>query len=189
MPILQEKREESKLLHLKFISFCYNSINMNKKREKYLCEEYYSWKMSQPSGKYWQNMKMQRYEVTEACDGDEAVALLKSQNFDLAVLDIIVPKRSGLEVLAYIRQEYPDMAVIMLTALDDEQTQVKAFNAYADDYVIKPVSPLILLKRMETILRRTTHNRTSSGIKDQTDRAEQGLSIDQDAYQAYYDGR
>lgn len=134
-------------------------------------------------------MKMQRYEVTEACDGDEAVALLKSQNFDLAVLDIIVPKRSGLEVLAYIRQEYPDMAVIMLTALDDEQTQVKAFNAYADDYVIKPVSPLILLKRMETILRRTTHNRTSPGIKDQTDRAEQGLSIDQDAYQAYYDGQ
>ena len=134
-------------------------------------------------------MKMQRYEVTEACDGDEAVALLKRQNFDLAVLDIIVPKRSGLEVLAYIRQECPDMAVIMLTALDDEQTQVKAFNAYADDYVIKPVSPLILLKRMETILRRTTHNRTSSGIKDQTDRAEQGLSIDQDAYQAYYDGQ
>lgn len=134
-------------------------------------------------------MKMQRYEVTEACDGDEAVALLKSQNFDLAVLDIIVPKRSGLEVLAYIRQECPDMAVIMLTALDDEQTQVKAFNAYADDYVIKPVSPLILLKRMETILRRTTHNRTSPGIKDQTDKAEQGLSIDQDAYQAYYDGQ
>lgn len=134
-------------------------------------------------------MKMQRYEVTEACDGDEAVALLKSQNFDLAVLDIIVPKRSGLEVLAYIRQEYQNMAVIMLTALDDEQTQVKAFNAYADDYVIKPVSPLILLKRMETILRRTTHNRTSPGIKDQTDKAEQGLSIDQDAYQAYYDGQ
>ena len=81
------------------------------------------------------------------------------------------------------------MAVIMLTALDDEQTQVKAFNAYADDYVIKPVSPLILLKRMETILRLTTHNRTSSGIKEQTDRAEQGLSVDQDAYQAYYDGQ
>ncbi|EDS08189.1 hypothetical protein CLOSCI_00500 [[Clostridium] scindens ATCC 35704] len=56
MPILQEKREESKLLHLKFISFCYNGINMNKKREKHLCEEYYSWKMSQPSGKYWQNI-------------------------------------------------------------------------------------------------------------------------------------
>ena len=134
-------------------------------------------------------MKMQRYEVTEACDGDEAVAQLKSQNFDLAVLDIIVPKRSGLEVIAYIRQDYTDMDVILLTHLDDEQTQVKAFNAYADDYVIKPVSPLILLKRMETILRRTTHNRTSPGIKDQTDKAEQGLSIDQDAYQAYYDGQ
>lgn len=134
-------------------------------------------------------MKMQNYEVTEACDGEEAIGLLKRQDFDLAVLDIIVPKKSGLEVLLYIRQECPDMAVIMLTALDDEQTQVKAFNAYADDYVIKPVSPLILLKRMETILRRTLHNRISDSHGCRQGRAALGLSIDQEAYQAYYDGR
>lgn len=47
----------------------------------------------------------------------------------------------------------------MLTALDDEKTQVQAFNLYADDYVIKPVSPIILLKRMETILRRVKKTR------------------------------
>lgn len=72
------------------------------------------------------------------------------------------------------------MAVIMLTALDDEQTQVKAFNAYADDYVIKPVSPIILLKRMETILRRAAR---------QARTAESGLVIHEESYQAFYEGK
>lgn len=99
-------------------------------------------------------MKMQDYEVTEAGDGEKALALLKEQDFDMAVLDIMVPRVSGLEVLTYIKEHRPDMATIMLTALDDEKTQVRAFNLYADDYVVKPVSPIILLKRMETILRR-----------------------------------
>ena len=99
-------------------------------------------------------MKLQNYEVVPAADGEEAIKLLKHQTFDLGVLDIMVPKINGLEVLKYIREQNIDMATIMLTAIDDEQTQVKAFNLYADDYVIKPVSPLILLKRIETILRR-----------------------------------
>ena len=95
-------------------------------------------------------MKMQKYDVSCAKDGEEALALIKEQMFDLAVLDIMVPKVSGLEVLAYIKKHKPMTATIMLTALDDEKTQVQAFNLYADDYVIKPVSPIILLKRMET---------------------------------------
>lgn len=70
-------------------------------------------------------MKIQGYEVTEAGDGDEAAALLESREFDMAVLDIMVPGKSGLEVLALIRERHPDMAVIMLTALEDEKTQVR----------------------------------------------------------------
>lgn len=124
-------------------------------------------------------MKMKDYEVTEAADGEEAIAALKSQNFDMAVLDIMVPKVSGLEVLAYIREHNPDMAAIMLTALGDEQTQVKAFNAYADDYIVKPVSPIILLKRIETILRR---------VRPQVKKKGNGLYIEEKEYQAYYDG-
>ena len=124
-------------------------------------------------------MKMQQYEVYTAADGEEAVNLLTKESFDMAVLDIMVPKISGLEVLDFIREKYPRMAVIMLTALGDEQTQVRAFNAYADDYVIKPVSPIILLKRMETIFRR---------VKPDTHKPEAGLSIDKGAYQAYYNG-
>lgn len=129
-------------------------------------------------------MKIQGYEVTEAGDGDEAAALLESRGFDMAVLDIMVPGKSGLEVLALIREKHPDMAVIMLTALEDEKTQVRAFNAYADDYVIKPVSPIILLKRMETILRRTTGNKESD-----KGGGKRGLTIHEEGYQAYYDGQ
>ncbi|BFL47439.1 DNA-binding response regulator [Lactonifactor longoviformis] len=125
-------------------------------------------------------MKMQNYEVTEVQDGEEAVKALEGCPFDMAVLDIMVPKKNGLEVLSHIRRQYPDMAVIMLTALGDEQTQVKAFNAYADDYIIKPVSPIILLKRMETILRRSARTPVQ---------AEHGLVIQKEAYQAFYNGK
>ena len=97
----------------------------------------------------------------------------------MAVLDIMVPKKSGLEVLEFIKERRPEMATIMLTALDDEKTQVQAFNLYADDYVIKPVSPIILLKRMETILRR---------VKRTGQREEKGLAIHEESYQAFYDG-
>ncbi len=124
-------------------------------------------------------MKMQKYDVICAKDGEEALALIKEQMFDLAVLDIMVPKVSGLEVLAYIKKHKPMMATIMLTALDVEKTQVQAFNLYADDYVIKPVSPIILLKRMETILRR---------VKQSGKKEEKGLVIHGESYQAFFDG-
>ncbi len=125
-------------------------------------------------------MKLQQYDVTSVEDGDAAVKLLEEKAFDLAVLDIMVPNKSGLEVLQYIRKFRPDMAVIMLTAIDNEQTQVKAFNLYADDYVVKPVSPLILLKRIETILRRT---KSFDKKPEKTD----GLYLNDDSYQAFYD--
>lgn len=126
-------------------------------------------------------MKIQDYQVTAANDGEEALTYLKDEDFDMAVLDIMVPKVSGLQVLSYIKEHKPEMATIMLTALEDEKTQVQAFNLYADDYVIKPVSPIILLKRMETILRR---------VKKQTHKEEmgQGLYIHDESYQAFYDG-
>lgn len=102
-------------------------------------------------------MKLSGYRVTEIARGDGAIALLQENTYDIAVLDVMVPGVDGFEVLQYIRDNCPQTATIMLTALDDEKTQIKAFNLYADDYVIKPVSPIILLKRMETILRRTLY--------------------------------
>lgn len=124
-------------------------------------------------------MRIQQYEVTCVCDGEEAMEELRTQEFDMAVLDIMVPKKNGMEVLAFIKENKENMATIMLTALDDEKTQLQAFNLYADDYVIKPVSPIILLKRMETILRR---------VKKQEMRDKKGLVIQDESYQAFYDG-
>jgi len=125
-------------------------------------------------------MKLQQYEVTPVEDGEAAIRLFTENTYDLAVLDIMVPYKSGLEVLQYIRESKQDIPVIMLTAINDEQTQLKAFNLYADDYVIKPVSPLILLKRMETILRRTKYFDKKSEKID-------GLYLNDDSYQALYD--
>ena len=124
-------------------------------------------------------MKMKNYEVINAYDGEEALKLLENDNFDLAILDIMVPKVDGLQVLEYINKKYPEMATIMLTALGDETTQIKAFNLFADDYVIKPFSPLLLLKRIETILRRVKKS-------DKGQATDNELHINDEAYQAFF---
>ncbi len=128
-------------------------------------------------------MTISGYQVTSVPNGDEAISLINSRRYDIAVLDIMVPGTDGFGVLAKIRECQPEMAVIMLTALDDEKTQIRAFNHYADDYVIKPVSPIILLKRMETILRRTALS--SAAVKA----SDSGLTLDSEAYRALYNGQ
>lgn len=124
-------------------------------------------------------MKMQGYGVTCVCNGEEAIEKLKKEDFNLAILDIMVPKITGLEVLEYINKTKKDMPTIMLTALGDEQTQLKAFNLKTDDFVIKPFSPLLLLKRIEAVLRRTL-------VKEKVDYKKNELYIDDKTYQAYY---
>lgn len=128
-------------------------------------------------------MTLSGYQVTSVPNGDEAISLINSRRYDIAVLDIMLPGTDGFGVLAKIRECQPEMAVIMLTALDDEKTQIRAFNHYADDYVIKPVSPIILLKRMETILRRTALS--SAAVKA----SDSGLTLDSEAYRALYNGQ
>lgn len=126
-------------------------------------------------------MNISNYHVMDTDNGDDAIALLNETAFDIAILDIMVPGASGLEVLSHIKDNCQQTATIMLTALEDEKTQVDAFNRYADDYVIKPVSPIILLKRMETILRRTRQNSPKQEVAA-------GLSFEEEAYCAYYNG-
>lgn len=127
-------------------------------------------------------MKMNNYEVTTAVDAEEAINLVKKYNFDLAILDIMIPKGSGLDVLEYIKKNKGNMGTIMLTALGDEKTQLVAFNLYADDYVIKPFSPLLLLKRIEAVLRRTKEL-TNNLIETN------GLCIKKESYEAFYNNK
>ncbi len=122
------------------------------------------------------------HEVIPCGRGDEAIKLLQEETaFDLAVLDIRVPGASGLEVLKQIKTQIGDNAgVIMLTAYDDVNTQLEAFNFMADDYITKPASPIILIKRIEAVLRRT--GKRSYGESGS------GFIVDEGEYRAYYRG-
>lgn len=93
------------------------------------------------------------YEVAPVYDGEEALALAKRGSFDLILLDVMLPKLTGLAVLHELRKS-SDVPVIMLTAIGDEFTQVASFDGMADDYVTKPFSIILLEKRIEAMLRR-----------------------------------
>jgi DNA-binding response OmpR family regulator len=95
------------------------------------------------------------YRVTEAADGraglEEAVRL----GVDLVLLDLLLPKRDGMEVLANLRKVRPTLPVIILTARGAEEDRVQGLKKGADDYVIKPFSARELLARVEAVLRRS----------------------------------
>lgn len=94
------------------------------------------------------------YEVVAARDGEEAIKVFGGMRFDLVILDIMLPKADGFTVLHAIR-ESSQTSVLMLTAMDDEYTQIMSFEEQADDYMSKPFSLAVLEKRIEALLRRS----------------------------------
>lgn len=86
-------------------------------------------------------------------DGQEGIDLFKSNEFDLVLLDIMLPKINGFGVLSQIR-EISDVPVMMLTAMTDDYSQIMSFNEKADDYITKPFSVVVLHKRIEALQRR-----------------------------------
>lgn len=97
------------------------------------------------------------YRVSVASDGLEGINTFHRDNFDLVLLDIMLPKIDGYTVCEMIRQE-SHIPIIILTALDNEDDQIKGFDKLADDYITKPFSIRVVLKRVEAMLRRVTLN-------------------------------
>jgi len=93
------------------------------------------------------------YEVTPAYDGEAALQSAGEGGYDLILLDVMLPKLTGLAVLHELRKT-SGVPVIMLTAVSDEYTQIVSFDGMADDYVTKPFSIVLLGKRVEALLRR-----------------------------------
>ena len=93
------------------------------------------------------------YDVMVAEDGQEGINLFKLNEFDLVLLDIMLPKINGFGVLSQIR-EISDVPVMMLTAMTDDYSQIMSFNEKADDYITKPFSVVVLHKRIEALQRR-----------------------------------
>lgn len=104
------------------------------------------------------------YQVTVAGDGVEGIACFHgSVKFDLILLDIMLPKIDGYGVCEVIRKE-GDTPILMLTALDSEDNQLKGYELQIDDYITKPFSMQILMKKIEAVLRRTSRIREESRI-------------------------
>lgn len=100
-------------------------------------------------------LRLSGYEVTEATDGAVGLREAAAAGVDLVLLDIMLPKRDGLEVLSELRRTNPNRPVILLTARGSEDDRVRGLKMGADDYVVKPFSAKELLARVEAILRRT----------------------------------
>jgi two-component system response regulator VanR len=96
----------------------------------------------------------QGYVVDSCFDGDEALEKIYDNQYHLTILDIMLPSVSGHELLREFRK-LNNTPILMMTALSDDETQIKAFDAEADDYVTKPFKMQILLKRVEALLRRS----------------------------------
>ncbi|MEN9549291.1 MAG: hypothetical protein RIR12_1882, partial [Bacteroidota bacterium] len=89
------------------------------------------------------NLVNEGYEVVTAKDGDEAVERARKHQPDLIVLDVMMPKKSGVEVCELLRAQaaFKETLIIFLTAVNDEGTQIKGLETGADDYISKPLSP------------------------------------------------
>ena len=109
-------------------------------------------------------LEAQGYKVTAAADGLEGITAFQSGEFDLVLLDIMMPKIDGYTVCEMIRKE-SDVPVILLTALDSEEAQIRGFDTLADDYITKPFSVKLLLKRIEAHLRRRAPQSEDDSIK------------------------
>lgn len=100
------------------------------------------------------------YVVLEAGDAKLGLEMAVRQNYDLLLLDVVLPGGSGLNILRTLRQTRPTQAVILLTALGAENDRVEGLRLGADDYVVKPFSVKELLARVEAVIRRTPQRPT-----------------------------
>ena len=127
-------------------------------------------------------MKIAGFDVCQCSNGDEAIKILSSNSFDAIILDIMVEgESSGIDVLRFIRNtpSISNSNVLMLTALDDLNTQISAFDLYCDDYIVKPVQPILLIKKLEMIMKRRSFSQNTSQV---------GLSLDEEGFRVLYSG-
>lgn len=102
------------------------------------------------------NLLNEGYEVITAKDGDEALEKARRTQPDLIILDVMMPKKTGVEVCQLLRAQavFKETLIIFLTAVNDEGTQIKGLETGADDYISKPISPKVFLSRVNALFRR-----------------------------------
>ncbi len=130
------------------------------------------------------NLQQEGYEVITAKNGDEAIDIAKKTAPDLIILDIMMPGKNGIEVCNILRTMpgFRDTLIIFLSAMSDETTEIKGLETGADDYLTKPISPKVLLSKVNALFRRLhKDNATTIKVGD--------MEIDREKYMVTLDGQ
>ncbi len=130
------------------------------------------------------NLQGEGYEVITAKNGDEAIDAAKKHQPSLIILDIMMPGKNGIEVCNILRMQpaFKETLIVFLSALSDEGTEVRGLETGADDYLIKPISPKILVSKVNALFRRLN--------KEDIDLITIGdLAIDREQYIVRYKGK
>jgi two-component system alkaline phosphatase synthesis response regulator PhoP len=131
------------------------------------------------------NLVKEGYEVMTAKDGDDALNKAKTFHPHLIILDIMMPKKSGVEVCEILRSKpaFKDTLIIFLTALNDEGSHIRGLETGADDYVHKPISPKVLISRVNALFRRMHNMPDEKVVKIDS------LTIDPDKFEVVVEGK
>ncbi|MCC8064637.1 MAG: response regulator transcription factor [Clostridiales bacterium] len=132
------------------------------------------------------NLENEGYEVVTGGDGEEAVALARTEHPDLIILDLMMPKLDGLDACVQIRT-FSDVPIIMLTARSEDMDKLMGFECGADDYVTKPFNILELKARIKALLRRANSGKAAQAEPEALSRG--GVSLDEGQRCAWRDGQ
>ena len=134
-------------------------------------------------------LKSQGYEVFQAADGVEGLEVIEKEDIHLAIVDIMMPRMDGISMVVKLREKY-DFPVIFLSAKSEEVDKIMGLNMGADDYVTKPFTPMELLARVNSQLRRYRRFMEKLGHKEENSRIHTigGLEINEDNVEVTVDG-
>lgn len=134
-------------------------------------------------------LKSRGYEVFQAADGVEGLEVIEKEDIHLAIVDIMMPRMDGISMVVKLREKY-DFPVIFLSAKSEEVDKIMGLNMGADDYVTKPFTPMELLARVNSQLRRYRRFMERLGDKEENSRIHTigGLEINEDNVEVTVDG-
>lgn len=125
-----------------------------------------------------------QFQVVAVVTAEEASAVIKQKNFDLMIVDWMLPQMSGLDFIKHVKRQHLQMPILMLTAKAEAPDIVSGLESGADDYLTKPFDPQILIARAKALLRRTEWQQNSNGGKANESRMVLGeLVLDCDTYE------
>ena len=136
-------------------------------------------------------LKNQGYQVIQAKDGVEGLEQIEKNEIDLAIVDIMMPRMDGITMMMKVREKGCDFPVIMLSAKSEEVDKIMGLNMCADEYITKPITPLELLARVNSQLRRYNRYREALSKADppkETYHVIGGIELNEETVEVFVDG-